>query len=360
MSSGRSSTITLLAGLALVPTLALAQSAVRLDQSLTEARREGRSSRVIVKAKAGYRAWLKQQLAAQGKEVGAEHESIDALSVELSAADLDAVCGGPAADGCSVDAVVSPSASFARLGTADPVASNTALAAMGLSTGRRAGAGVTVALIDSGIHPSAAFAGRIAAFFDFTQADVTRSVPHDDYGHGTHVAGLIGGRQQAEDRAVQGVAPLVRFVGMKVLDASGRGRTSNVIRALEFAVANRRRLGIDIINLSLGHPIFEAAATDPLVQAVEKAVQAGIIVVASAGNYGVGANGQVGFAGITSPGNAPSAITVGAFNHNDTAARGDDRLSLYSSRGPTWYDGLAKPDLSEHRAGNVHLDLHGR
>lgn len=149
----RSSTITLLCGLALLPTLALAQPAARLDRSLAEAQREGRSSRVIVKARAGYRAWLKQQLAAQGKHVGAEHESIDALSVELSAAEVEAVCGDPATNGCSVDAVVSPSASFSRLGTDDTVASNTALAALGLSTGRRAGAGVTVALIDSGIHP---------------------------------------------------------------------------------------------------------------------------------------------------------------------------------------------------------------
>ena len=144
---------------------------------------------------------------------------------------------------------------------------------------------------------------------------------------------------------MQGVATGVNFVALKVLDAEGRGRTSDVIRAIEFAIANRRRFGIDIINLSLGHPIFEPAATDPLVQAVERAVQAGIIVVASAGNFGSDPDGNVGYAGITSPGNAPSAITVGAFNHQGTAARGDDRLTHYSSRGPTWYDGLAKPDV---------------
>ena len=73
--------------------------------------------------------------------------------------------------------------------------------------------------------------------------------------------------------------------------------------------------------------------------------QAGIIVVASAGNFGSDPEGEVGYAGITSPGNAPSAITAGAFNHQGTAARGDDRLTSYSSRGPTWYDGLAKPDV---------------
>ena len=73
---------------------------------------------------------------------------------------------------------------------------------------------------------------------------------------------------------------------LKVLDKNGAGYTSDVIRAVDFAVANRASLGIDIINLSLGHPIFEPAATDPLVQAVERATRAGVIVVAAAGNYG--------------------------------------------------------------------------
>ena len=137
----------------------------------------------------------------------------------------------------------------------------------------------------------------------------------------------------------------MKFVGLKVLDSNGGGRTSDVIRAIEFAIANKNKFGIDIINLSLGHPIFEPAATDPLVQAVEKATKAGIIVVASAGNHGVDEDGEIGFAGITSPGNAPSAITVGAVDHKATVTRDDDRMAAYSSNGPTWYDGLVKPDV---------------
>ena len=81
-------------------------------------------------------------------------------------------------------------------------------------------------------------------------------------------------------------------------------------------------------------------------QAVEAAVRAGIVVVASAGNVGVNATtGLVGYAGITSPGNAPSAITVGAVKTLDTTTRTDDVVADYSSRGPTWYDAYAKPDL---------------
>ena len=104
-----------------------------------------------------------------------------------------------------------------------------------------------------------------------------------------------------------------------MLDKKGAGKTSDVIRALEFAVANKDRFGIKVVNLSLGHPIFESAATDPLVQAVEAAVRSGIIVVTAAGNYGTNpTTGVTGYAGIASPGNAPSAITVGASNTGGT------------------------------------------
>ena len=119
-----------------------------------------------------------------------------------------------------------------------------------------------------------------------------------------------------------------------------------MITAIDHAVANRQRLGIDLINLSLGHPVMESATTDPLVRAVERAVASGIIVVVSAGNRGVQpATGLPGYGGITSPGNARSAITVGAVDNNYTAPRADDFVQAYSSRGPTWFDAYAKPDV---------------
>jgi serine protease AprX len=136
------------------------------------------------------------------------------------------------------------------------------------------------------------------------------------------------------------------LIGLRVLDAHGAGETSQVIQAIEFAIAQRDTLGIDVINLSLGHPIYEPAASDPLVRAVERAIHAGIVVVASAGNFGYNAEfGRSGYAGITSPGNAPGAITIGALRGAETATRGDDDVAPYSSRGPSWYDGFAKPDL---------------
>ena len=208
----------------------------------------------------------------------------------------------------------------------------------------RTGAGVTVAVIDSGMILDGGAASRLKTTRDFTTGNP--NPPHigavDGYGHGTHVAGLIGANQ-AE---LQGVASGVSFVSLRVLDNYGVGLTSNLIAALQWAVANKAAYGIDIINLSLGHPIFEPAATDPLVQAVEAAVRAHIVVVVSAGNYGTNPfTSQVGYAGISSPGNARSAITVGAIKTFDTAARGDDLVADYSSRGPTWYDAYAKPEV---------------
>ena len=138
----------------------------------------------------------------------------------------------------------------------------------------------------------------------------------------------------------------MRFIVLKALDNTGSGYTSNVIAAINFAVANRQAFGIDVLNLSLGHPIYEPAASDPLVQAVERAVASGIVVVAAAGNYGGDSATLVtSYGGITSPGNAPDAITVGAIDTLQTVTRSDDEVAWYSSRGPTWYDGFQKPDL---------------
>src|SRR4029450_1551839 len=109
----------------------------------------------------------------------------------------------------------------------------------------------------------------------------------------------------------------------------------------------KKPLGIDILNLSLGHPIFEGAATDPLVQAVEAASRAGILVVGSAGNVGTDSQtNHTGYAGILSPGNAPSAFTVASAKTQGTITPLDDRIANYSSRGPTWIDGFAKPDFA--------------
>jgi subtilase family protein len=210
-------------------------------------------------------------------------------------------------------------------------------------TGGINGRGVGIAIIDSGIAASSDFAGRIKAFYDFTQLDAygapTTPAPYDDLGHGTHIAGLIASAGAAPSYMFQGVAPAANLVVVKVLDKLGAGSTSAVIAALEFVVNNQKALGVNIINLSMGHPVTAPARFDPLVQAVENAVRHGIVVVVAAGNDGSG------FGSVNSPGNSPSAITVGAADGKTTITRDDDYVPSFSSRGPTWYDGVAKPDV---------------
>ncbi len=209
------------------------------------------------------------------------------------------------------------------------------------------GRGIAVAVIDSGLQPHPDLpASRIRAFVDFIGG---RTEPYDDFGHGTHVAGIIAGTGAASAGVSEpyvGIAPSVDIVALKVLDGSGRGRASDVIAALEWVLANYQTYNIRVVNISLGHPVFEPASTDPLVQAAEALVRRGIVVVASAGNQGINPQtGRVGYGGIVSPADGPSLIAVGAVDDEGTAARSDDRVTDYSSRGPTRFELLAKPDL---------------
>jgi serine protease AprX len=111
-------------------------------------------------------------------------------------------------------------------------------------------------------------------------------------------------------------------------------------------IAHQKQYNIRVINLSLGRGIFVPYAQDPLDQAVEAAWKAGIVVVAAAGNYGrLSLNGSDGYGTITAPGNDPLVITVGAMKTMDTATRTDDRIASYSSKGPTTYDHVVKPDI---------------
>ena len=285
-----------------------------------------------------------------GARIDAVHTGISALTLDIAVGSLATLASLSGVMSISLDAPLTESRSLAP---GDVLAARAASDGTGGSVthlretlgldDRWTGAGVGVAVIDSGLQPQSGFAGRVRDFRDFTGSNGT---VRDDFGHGTHVAGLIGGAG-TEDGLFQGVAPGVSFIVLKVLDANGYGRTSDVISAVEYATANKSSLGIDIINLSVGHPIYEPAASDPLVRAIEAAARAGIVVVVSAGNYGSNAaTGLPGYAGVTSPGNAASAITAGALRTFGTTARSDDRIAPYSSRGPTWIDGRVKVDVA--------------
>jgi serine protease AprX len=226
------------------------------------------------------------------------------------------------------------------------------------------GQGIGVAIIDSGVVPwhddltSSSGPGpqRIAQYVDFVNG---QSVPSDTYGHGTHVAGIIAGNGFDSAGARSGIAPRARLVVLKVLDGSGAGRISNVIAALEYAVSHKAQYNIRVVNLSIAAAVHESYNTDFLAQATRRAVEAGLVVVAAAGNNGKNANGYTQYGAITAPGNAPWVLTVGASSHMGTVDRADDTMALFSSRGPTRYDYTAKPDLVAPGVGIESLSAPG-
>lgn len=210
------------------------------------------------------------------------------------------------------------------------------------------GSGVGVAIIDSGVtswHDDLTTAGggqRVYHFVDFVNGGVTT---YDDYGHGTHVAGIVAGNGLDSAGARSGIAPGAHLIALKALDADGRGHISDVIAALEYVVANKDALRIRVTNLSIATGVYESYHTDPLTLAARRAVEAGIVVVAAAGNRGRNPNGRDAYGGVTAPGNAPWVLTVGASSHMGTVKRADDTMAAFSSRGPGAVDCAAKPDL---------------
>lgn len=232
------------------------------------------------------------------------------------------------------------------------------------------GAGVGVAVVDSGIaswHDDLTYAGtnpavrvqgnqRVADFVDLVKGAPSA---YDDNGHGTHVSGIIAGNGYDSGGAHTGIAPGSHIVSLKVLDQDGRGVISDVIAAFEYAIANRTRHNIRVVNLSVGAAVTSSYRTDPLALAAKRAVDAGLVVVTAAGNVGQNKLGEPQWGGILAPGNAPWVLTVGAFTHKGTINRTDDAVAGFSSSGPTAFDYEAKPDLVASGVGTVSLNAPG-
>jgi len=190
-----------------------------------------------------------------------------------------------------------------------------------------------VAAIDTGVTPNPNLGSRLIARVDLT----AERDGLDRFGHGTHMAGLIAGDGTTSE-AFTGAAPEARIVSVKVAGWDGATDVSTVIAGLQWVVSNRARFGIRVVNLSWGTDATRGYGVDPLDRAVERAWEAGLVVVVSAGNSGPSAGT------VAKPADDPYVITVGAADINGTAVRGDDSVAPFSSRGPT-ADGVAKPDL---------------
>jgi serine protease AprX len=212
------------------------------------------------------------------------------------------------------------------------------------------GQGVTVAVMDTGIDNLPDFSGRLTGGVDLTGAG---NPYQDSYGHGTFVAGLIAGSGASSGGQYAGEAPGARLVSIKVAGAGGTTHLGTLITGLQWAVDHRSQYGIKILNLSLGFKSTQSTVTNALDQATEAAWNAGIAVVASAGNTGP-FNGS-----ILSPGDDPLVITVGALDDMATADPGDDEMNDFSAVGPTAADGWAKPDLVTSGRSVVSLAVPG-
>jgi len=212
------------------------------------------------------------------------------------------------------------------------------------------GKGVTVAVLDSGINAiHDDLRHQYVGFLDLVNHRVN---PYDDNGHGTHVAGIIAGDGTDSNGKQAGAAPDAQIFSIKVLDANGQGKVSDVITAFELIGKNARAYNIRIVNVSFAAKVLESYDADPLTLAAKALVRKGIVVVAAAGNQGQ-KYGHEAFGYVGAPGNAPWVLTVGASSSMGTLTRGDDTVSSFSSRGPTAIDHQAKPDVI---AGGVGIE----
>ena len=205
-----------------------------------------------------------------------------------------------------------------------------------LAAGGDTGQGVTVAVLDTGIDNLPDFAGRLVGGVDLTNANNPFA---DSYGHGTFVAGLIAGDGASSGGQYSGEAPGAKLVSVKVAGADGTTHLGTLISGMQWVVDNKSTYGIGVLNMSFGFKPSTSTVLNPLDQAAEAVWNAGITVVASAGNAGP-FNGT-----ILSPGDDPLVITVGALDDMATPSVSDDEMNDFSSVGPTSPDGWVKPDL---------------
>jgi len=195
----------------------------------------------------------------------------------------------------------------------------------------------TIAIVDSGIDATRPeFAGRILANVNLTT--LPGNSPGDGRGHGTFVAGIAAGKLAGKD----GAAPNAKLVSIDVMDDQGMARTSDVIAAADWILANKAKYAIKVANFSLHSAVANSFMYDPLDKAVERLWFNGVVVVTAAGNYGYADRPSgVPFA----PGNDPFVITVGASDTGKSVSTNDDTAAPWSAYGYT-LDGFAKPDVS--------------
>lgn len=195
---------------------------------------------------------------------------------------------------------------------------------------------IGVAVLDTGIYLHPDLADRVICFRDYVRG---RTSPYDDNGHGTHIAGIIGGDGTMSDGKYMGIAPRCHFVIVKILDSKGNGNTENVVQAIDWLVQYKEVYQIRIVNISIGMVLqAESRERIRMLQAVEYAWDSGLVVVAAAGNNGPKENS------ITVPGISRKIITVGCFDDTKEQIGKSMLKPNYSGQGPTEHC-VVKPEL---------------
>ena len=202
------------------------------------------------------------------------------------------------------------------------------------------GAGVTVAVVDTGVSKVPDLADNLVPIVSPSGAltdclNLSTEVGcQDSYGHGTFIAGLIAG-----DGVRRGVAPDAGILSVKLSGRDGSSSVSQVLLALQWLIEHKDVYDVGVVNLSLRVASNLSYRIDPMNLAVQQAWASGLVVVVSAGNQGLGAET------IAKPADDPWVITVGSTDDQGTVGLGDDVVSSFSSRGPTYTDGVVKPDV---------------
>jgi len=210
------------------------------------------------------------------------------------------------------------------------------------------GDGVGVAMVDSGISPVPGLLtrGKVVNGPDLSFESQSRYVRHlDTFGHGTHMVGIIAGRDFSASRwfqrgasvPFQGMAPDAHVINVKVADANGATDVSQVIAAIDWVVQHRNdpELNIRVLNLSFGTDGVQDYRLDPLAHAAEVAWRKGIVVVVAAGNGGYGSKK------LNNPAYDPYVLAIGGADANGTYEHSDDTIPPFSSCG----DATRGPDL---------------
>jgi len=261
--------------------------------------------------------------------------SIDGVAVDLTGAQILAVAADKHVTAITTDAPVRLSAVTAPTTEKWPyVTSVQKYWASGTSPAAPA---ATIAIVDSGIDATRPeFVGRIAASVNLST--LPGNSPGDGRGHGTFVAGIAASDMQGKS----GAAPGAKIVSLDVMDDQGMAKTSDVIAAADWILANKAKYGIRVANFSLHSSVANSFRFDPLDKAVERLWFNNVVVVVAAGNYG----SSSGPSGVPfAPGNDPFVITVGASDTGKSVSTNDDVAAPWSAYGYT-LDGFAKPDLA--------------